>query len=78
MQPKRSHGYSQEELERMCSGKHRWPDEICARAGAMQSLERRPLTKRLFTYRCPACKGWHLTRCKQKNQEPVKAPGEES
>lgn len=71
--PRKSHGYTEDELQRMCQGKHRWPDEMSARAGAMQSLERRPETKRLFHYRCPACGGYHLTRTKQFNQEPVVA-----
>lgn len=71
MQPLKSHGYTSDELYRMCHGKHRWPDELSARAGGLQSLERRPDTLRLFTYHCPACCGFHLTRCKQRGQEPI-------
>lgn len=71
MKPNKDHGYTREELDRMCQGKHRWPDELSARAGAMQSLERRPETLRLFTYHCPACRGYHLTRCKQRGQKPI-------
>ena len=52
MQPLKSHGYTRDELDRMCQGKHRWPDEFSARAGGLQSLERRPETLRLFTYHC--------------------------
>ncbi len=75
-QPTRVNGYTRDELDRMCQGKHRWPDELSARAGGLQSLERRPDTLRLFTYHCPACRGYHLTRCKQKGQIPVMLPGE--
>lgn len=75
MQPNKTHGYTQDELQRMCQGKHRWSDEITARAGAMQSLERRPETRRLYTYHCPACHGWHLTRSKQRGQKAVMAEG---
>ena len=71
--PRKTHGYTVEELTRMCLGKHRWPDEMSARAGAMQALEKRPTTWRLFHYRCPACGGFHLTRTRQFNQEPVTA-----
>lgn len=72
MQPKRENGRTLEEIERMCRGKHRWSDELAARAGALQSLERRPKTARLFTYKCPVCQGFHLTRCKQPGQQPVR------
>lgn len=72
MKPNKNHGYTRDELDRMCQGKHRWPDELAARAGGLQSLERRPETLRLYTYHCPACRGYHLTRCKQKGQEPIR------
>lgn len=72
MQPNKSHGRTQDEIDRMCRGKHRWADELAARAGAMQSLERRPTEiSRLYTYRCPVCCGYHLTRVKQRGQQPV-------
>jgi len=72
MQPNKSHGRTHEEIERMCLGKHRWADELAARAGALQSLERRPEdAKKLYTYRCPVCHGFHLTRSKQPGQKPV-------
>lgn len=73
MQPKKTNGRTQEELDRMCRGKHRWSDELAARAGAMQSLERRPEeVTRLYTYRFPVCSGFHLTRVKQRGQKPVR------
>lgn len=76
MKPNKDHGYTSEELNRMCLGKHRWSDELSARAAAIASLERRPKTLRLFTYKCPSCRGYHLTRSKQPGQEPVMLPGE--
>lgn len=69
--PNKINGRTREELERMCQGKHRWADELSARAGALGSLEQRPETGRLFTYRCPVCRGFHLTRSKQRGQTPV-------
>jgi len=71
MQPNRTHGFTLEQLERMCQGKHRWSDEHAARAGGLQSLERRPQTRKLYTYHCPACRGWHLTRSWVKGQKPI-------
>lgn len=72
MKPNKNHGYTREQLERMCRGKIRWADELSARAGGLQSLERRPDdARRLFTYKCPVCKGFHLTRLKQRGQEPI-------
>lgn len=62
MQPNRINGYTRAELERMCLGKHRWPDEVSAIAGGLMSLEQNPELPRLYTYRCPSCRGWHLTR----------------
>ena len=60
--PKKVNGMTRERLERMCSGKHRWADELAARAGGLQSLEASPHVIRLFAYNCPVCKGWHLTK----------------
>lgn len=69
--PNRINGRTREEFERMCANKHRWSDELSARAGAIHSLERRPHVEQLFTYQCPICRGFHLTRCWQPNKEPV-------
>ena len=71
--PNKTHGFTFEQLEWMCQRKHRWPDELSARAGAMQALEARPETKKLFTYQCPACRGWHLTKKFVQGVEPVLA-----
>ena len=48
-------------LWRSCQRKHRWPDEMSARAGALHSLEITD-TKKLWIYRCSICRGWHLTK----------------
>lgn len=56
-----------------CEGKKRWPCEITARAGAMAVIERNdPGTPdALYVYRCPTCRGWHLTKNRQKSSPPV-------
>lgn len=60
------------ERERMCSGKHRWPDEVSVMAGALHALETHPpMSGRLYYYRCSECRGWHLTKSKQPGQKPV-------
>lgn len=45
-----------------CAKKTRWPDEMSSRAGAMSSIERFGGVDRLWIYRCPFCRGWHLSR----------------
>lgn len=77
MQPSRINGRTIEEIERMCRGKHRWSDELSAKAGAMISLDRNPDVLRLYTYHCPVCSGYHLTRSKQRNQIPVTAANDQ-
>ena len=62
MRPTKTHGMTDHQRERMCTGKHRWPDQISAMAGAVASLERHPDAGKLYTYHCPVCGGWHLTR----------------
>jgi hypothetical protein len=47
---------------RVCQKKHRHPDELTARAAAMDAIQRHGNTDKLFVYRCEHCKGWHLTR----------------
>lgn len=47
-----------------CESKHRHPDELTARAAAMDSIKRHQNARRLFVYRCGVCQGWHLTRRK--------------
>lgn len=45
-----------------CLNKQRHPDEFVARAAAMHSLERPDCdVDRLWVYRCPLCRGFHLS-----------------
>ena len=60
--PRKINGRTREQTERMCKSKVRWADELSARAGAMQALEDRPMVLKLYTYKCPVCAGFHLTR----------------
>lgn len=72
MRPRRVHGLTDQERKRRCTGKHRWSDELSARAGAIYALETYQGAKKLWTYKCPHCAGWHLTRRWQPNQKPVR------
>jgi hypothetical protein len=47
---------------RVCQKKHRHPDELTARAAAMDAIQRHRNTETLFVYQCAHCRGWHLTR----------------
>jgi hypothetical protein len=63
MKPIKSNGYTPEQAFKMCESKLRYPDEITARAAGMASLEQLPdRADRLYTYNCPLCRGWHLTK----------------
>ena len=44
---------------RMCYRKRRFHSELDARLKAMEIEQRRSV--RLGVYKCPLCKGWHLT-----------------
>lgn len=57
-----------------CASKRRHPDESVARASAMDALSQ-PNTHRikLYVYKCPECRGWHLTRSKHRNGVRVTA-----
>jgi hypothetical protein len=72
--PDRQHGLTAEQLERMCLTKYRLSDELSARAWGMRCLELRPEVRKLFVYRCPVCRGFHLTRHRGKQTigEPIK------
>lgn len=72
-QPNKINGLTPAEWERRCTGKHRWPDEFTARAGAAHAIKAFGKVSALYVYRCPHCRGWHLTRTKQYGQEPVRA-----
>jgi hypothetical protein len=69
--PSRSHGFTLAQIERMCRNKIRWADEFAAVGFALGALERYPTTRLLWTYRCPVCKGWHLTKRRQHKREPI-------
>lgn len=70
--PSRSHGFTVAQLEKMCRRKIRWANEFTAVAFALGWLERQPeKIKYVWTYRCPHCKGWHLTKSRQRNKEPI-------
>jgi hypothetical protein len=45
-----------------CASKRRHPDELSARAHAMFALEEYGNVRKLYVYRCPTCRGWHLTK----------------
>lgn len=45
-------------------GKRRYPDELSARAMALNSIEVTDI-KKLWVYKCKDCSGWHLTKNNQ-------------
>ncbi len=45
---------------RNCQKKKHFNDEFQARANALEVIESHG-TKALWVYRCPECKGWHMT-----------------
>lgn len=71
MMPNRSHSLTHEDRARRCTGKHRWCDEVSARAGAIFAIEQYKKVEKLWVYRCPYCKGWHLTSKEQFNQDAI-------
>lgn len=44
-----------------CENKRRFSDEFAARAAAQERLQKIGQMDGLGIYRCPHCKGWHLT-----------------
>lgn len=70
--PSRSHGFTVAQIERMCKRKQRYPEELTAVAAGMGYLEHAAnKTRLLWTYRCKFCKGWHLTKLRQVNKQPI-------
>lgn len=61
MKPRRSHGRTNDQWDKMCLRKRRFPDEYVARASAQTTLQSNPDVGQLFVYQCPSCRGWHLT-----------------
>lgn len=45
----------------MCIDKNRYPDEFTARAAGIHYIDRGDAAA-LWVYRCPICRGFHLTR----------------
>lgn len=45
-----------------CLRKHRHPDEITARAAAMDAIQKYHNVEKLHVYHCPVCSGWHLSK----------------
>jgi hypothetical protein len=72
VRPNKFHGLTAEERWRRCTMKQRWSDQFAAVAGAYVHLEKNQVDLDLYTYRCPHCKGWHLTKKKQKGQDPIR------
>lgn len=78
--PLRNFGLTDKQRIKMCEGKIRYSDELAARAGGMISLEKHGEengVEKLYTYRCDACRGYHLTRKKRFGQEPITRPNAE-
>jgi hypothetical protein len=65
-QPLRRSGMLVSNILRGCEGKRRYPDEFVARATG-QCLQTENDVK-LYMYPCGLCRGWHLTKLKQRNE----------
>lgn len=50
-------------VQRTCHAKRRYADEHAARAVGIECMAES--TYPLYIYRCPCCKGWHLTKQEQ-------------
>lgn len=70
--PSRFRGRDLVQIERMCAGKTRYPDELTARAAGQHYQGRdRMATKKLYVYKCPHCAGHHLTRAQHAERAAV-------
>lgn len=65
-QPLRRSGILLSTILRGCEGKRRYSDEFGAR-GAGQCLQVENAVK-LYLYPCDICRGWHLTKTKQRKE----------
>jgi len=63
--PKRRNGALVKHIERGCTSKVRYPDAITARAAGQYYGDSNQVT--LYVYQCQFCKGWHLTKKKQRD-----------
>lgn len=66
-QPLRRNGILLSTILRGCEGKRRYPDEFVVR-GVGQILQVENSVK-LYMYPCKLCRGWHLTKTKQRNEK---------
>lgn len=66
-QPLRRSGMLLSTILRGCEGKRRYPDEFVARAVGQCFQERNQV--KLYLYPCGLCRGWHLTRVKQRKEQ---------
>lgn len=46
----------------ICANKRRYPDEVTARASGMFSIAVHGNVSKLHAYKCPECRGWHLSK----------------
>lgn len=60
--PLRANGQLVTHVERSCITKNRYPDIFVAIAMGINQAEMNKVA--LYTYRCPICNGWHLTKSK--------------
>jgi hypothetical protein len=74
--PRKTHGFTKEEIRRRCHSKVRYADEFAAMAGGMRSIEHHKTDDPLYAYKCPLCGGWHLTRSKQRSDKHIIRRGE--
>lgn len=71
--PNRINGRTRRERMKMCFNKRRFSCELGARAAGLISLEERPDSgyEKLWPYKCPICKCWHLTKKRKSGTEPI-------
>lgn len=62
--PNKQYGKTADQWDRMCTSKQRYSDEYSARGSAQYSLRQSQDQNftRLWVYRCPGCRGWHMTK----------------
>jgi len=58
--PSRINGVDRAVLEAACKSKNRYSDHLTAIAIGISQSERYGV--KLYTYKCPHCRGWHLTK----------------
>lgn len=58
--PNKIHGKTREVWDKMCIKKQRFADEMSCRVRAQHGMSNTE-TKMLWIYRCPNCRGYHMT-----------------